>query len=78
MNCKSCGGKGFIDSWHGGANTWTRSIQQCSKRCNLTCYSEEVQKRLNDPTRDTGKDVMFAQPSQSVAQLPNHGLRLVK
>jgi hypothetical protein len=42
--CNRCAGKGYRESWHGGAGGWTSSIQQC---CDVSKYSAEVQKRLN-------------------------------
>lgn len=79
--CKACGGKGFIESWHGGAGYWTSNLQQCSKRCNLSGYSAEVQKRLNSSSHVTKRQPVMAMPSEqpSQAQEMRHTmLRLVR
>jgi len=58
MKCKECGGKGWVETWHAGSATWTPSLSQCRKRCNITGYSDEVQKRLNNPDHVTQSPVL--------------------
>lgn len=67
MKCPTCGGAGFYDTYFGGGASYTPSIAQCPKRCNLTGYSNEVQRRLNDKTRFTAHRVLPAKPSQRAA-----------
>lgn len=62
MNCSNCGGKGWIESFHGGSASWTPSLQQCSKRCNISGYSNEVQRRLNNPNHVTETPVLQSIP----------------
>jgi hypothetical protein len=52
-NCESCGGLGFIEGWYAAGALFTPNVEQCPKRCNITGYSNEVQRRLNDPNRVT-------------------------
>lgn len=58
MACKKCGGKGWMETWYGGAASWTPTLSQCRDRCNLTGYSDEVQKRLNNPHHVTERPVL--------------------
>lgn len=67
--CKGCRGRGYVESWHGGANSWTPSVQQCPKRCDVKAYSDEIQRRLSDPTHITGHLVLSAKPSESKSHL---------
>lgn len=62
--CKTCDGTGFTESYHGGANSWTPSIQQCRERCNITGYSNEIQRRLNNTNYVTQSPVLMAKPSE--------------
>ena len=47
MRCDRCGGKGYIDGWMAFGNGHRPTLEQCPARCNITGYSNEVQKRLN-------------------------------
>lgn len=67
--CRKCGGKGWNETWHGGAASWTPSLSQCPLRCNLSGYSAEVQKRLNNPKHVTARPVMAAAPSEKPRHL---------
>lgn len=58
MICHKCEGKGWIDSYYSASATFTPSIQQCPRKCNLSGYSNEVQKRLNDKNRATDHQVL--------------------
>lgn len=73
--CNSCGSKGFIEGWHAAGNNFNPNIEQCPKRCNISGYSNEVQRRLSQP-------VSVRQPVQQVMQEhPNRRpslLRLVR
>lgn len=51
--CKRCDGRGFVDRYYGSSNSWTPTISQCPDRCDISGYSNEVQRRLNDQTRVT-------------------------
>lgn len=57
--CNSCGSKGFIEGWHAAGNNFNPNIEQCPKRCNISGYSNEVQRRLSQP-------VSIRQPVQQV------------
>ena len=56
--CKSCEGKGFIESWHGAGGSFTPSLEQCPKRCDIGAYSRAVQQRLNNPNHVTERPVL--------------------
>jgi hypothetical protein len=58
MSCGSCGGKGFVDGYHAAGASFTPNIEQCPKKCNITGYSDEVQRRLNDPHRVTAHQAL--------------------
>lgn len=62
--CKLCCDQGWVETWHGGSSGWTPSIQQCRMRCNLQGYSDEVQRRLNNPNHVTERRVLEAAPSE--------------
>jgi hypothetical protein len=63
-NCKHCGGRGWEELWHGGSSSWTPSLKQCYRKCNLKGYSDEVQRRLNNPNHITQTSVLQAAPSE--------------
>lgn len=62
MPCESCEGRGFVDCYYGAGATFTPSVKQCPRGCNLRGYSEEVQRRLNDDKRVTSHLVLKALP----------------
>lgn len=65
MTCELCEGRGWIEGWQGASATWTPSLQQCRRRCNIAGYSREVQRRLNTPQHATERQVLKSQPSQT-------------
>ena len=67
--CSNCGGKGWIETWHGASASWTPSLQQCSKRCNLSGYSKEVQKRLNSGKATESPVLRAVPPMPKLAQV---------
>lgn len=64
--CKRCQSKGYIESWHAGSASWTPSIQQCPERCNISGYSAEVQRRLNNPHYVTESPVLQAKQPEKI------------
>jgi len=48
MDCKKCGGIGYIEGWHAGSASYTPSLQQCPEFCDIGAYTLEVQKRTRD------------------------------
>lgn len=64
MKCTVCGGQGYVETWHGGGASWTPSLVQCRNRCNISGYSDEVQKRINNPDHVTESPVLPSMPSE--------------
>lgn len=70
MRCPSCDGRGWIEGAHAGGNTFTPSLEQCPRRCDITAYSNEVMKRLNNPAHVTERPVLpIVQSSPSVCSV---------
>lgn len=65
MICQKCEGRGFVDTYRGESTQYTALIQQCPNRCNITGYSVEVQKRLNDPNHVSAHLAIPRPPSES-------------
>ncbi len=66
--CNKCEGKGWVETFYGAANSWTPSIQQCPHRCNISGYSEEVQRRLS-PGHVTQTPVLMTRNETPVAKI---------
>lgn len=48
MKCESCDGRGWIEGYKADSSHFRPTLEQCRKRCNLTGYSDEVQRRMNE------------------------------
>lgn len=62
--CKKCSGNGYVDRYLASSATFTPSIQQCPERCNISGYSKEVQRRLNNPSYVTESPVLPNRPAE--------------
>lgn len=65
MKCEHCAGKGYVETYFAGAASFTPSLEQCPKCCNTAAYSNEVQKRLNNPVHVTERKVLA--PARGIA-----------
>lgn len=61
MICDVCGGKGWTESYVGTAGRYTPSLEQCRKRCNISGYSSEVQRRTR-PGFVTPRGILKPEP----------------
>lgn len=71
MTCKKCQGKGFVESWRAEGAAWSPIILQCPERCDISGYSNEVQRRLSNPSSER-------QPMEQIQSRPRARLRLVE
>lgn len=55
--CAKCDGRGYIEGYVAAQASYTPSLEQCPLRCNITGYSNEVQRRLS-PGHVTARPVM--------------------
>lgn len=65
MKCTKCEGLGWVETFIGTGARFTPSLSQCPERCNITGYSGEVMRRLNDPKYKTPTPVLAPQQAPS-------------
>jgi hypothetical protein len=61
MACLSCEGKGWVEEYRGESARFTPILKQCPQRCNITGYSDEVQRRLA-PGNVTESEILIPRP----------------
>lgn len=62
--CDKCGGRGWIEGYYRSGNAYKPTIEQCYKRCNLSGYSDEAQRRLNAPAQEVVVPAESKTPAQ--------------
>ena len=76
MMCPQCEGKGWIETYQGRDNGFVMSLSQCPNRCNISGYSNEVQRRMSMDVNP--KAIMNSDFDSVVKRQFRPNLRLVK